>query len=127
MRGGLRPVACGVKPIVGGVKKYGALILGASALGASAAVLVGGLGHPGAVTVAQCRAAFGSLNGGMCLDPPPGNSGAGVGSPSGGVPAGSPSVGVPSVGIGPSADGNGPGISTSPLFPGQTFNVPLAP
>ena len=61
---------------------------------------------------AQCRAAFGSLNDGVCLD-----------QPSGGGTNGS---GPAAVGVGPT-DNGGTGISTSPLFPGQTFNVPLGP
>ena len=35
-----------------------------------------------------------------------------------------PGVGVPPVAIGPT-DNGGRGVSTSPLFPGQTFKIPL--
>lgn len=64
---------------------------------------------------AQCRAFLGSRNDGVCLDGPSGQPG--------GV---STQPGIPWVGIGPT-DNGGPGISTGPLFPGQTINVPLAP
>ncbi len=85
-------------------------------------MIVGGLALAAAVVPAfvggnerveaKCLSAFGSLNGGVCLDQPSGG--------------GTSGAGVPSVGIGPTQNG-GPGISTSPLFPGQTINVPLAP
>ena len=63
----------------------------------------------GGRAVAQCRAVFGSLNNGTCLDGPsdPGTAG------------------IPAFGIGPTD--NGPGISTGPLFPGQTINTPVGP
>ncbi|HME47420.1 DUF7155 family protein [Mycobacterium sp.] len=86
-------------------------------------LIVGGLAIAAAVVPAfvgdnervqaQCLSAFGSLTGGVCLDQPGGG--------------GSPGASSPSVGIGPTGNGGGPGISTSPLFPGQTFNVPLGP
>jgi hypothetical protein len=97
-------------------KKHRALILVALALSAAGAPAPAVFGHPGPASIAQCRAAFGSLNNGLCLDPPPDDAG-----------AGSPSAGTPPVGIGPSANGNGAGISTGPLFPGQTINTPLGP
>jgi hypothetical protein len=56
---------------------------------------------------AQCTAVFGSLNDGVCLDQPS-------------------NPGSPSVAIGPT-DNGAPGISTGPLLPGQTINIPLAP
>jgi hypothetical protein len=88
----------------------GALVFAAAAVPAFAALRSAeSTGTP----VGQCRAAFGSLNGGLCLDGP-------ADSPDG-------SAGIPSVGIGPTQGGNGPGISTSPLFPGQSINVPLGP
>ena len=110
-------------------------MVGGLALAAIAPLCVGGALVGGATRVdARCLSAFGSLNGGMCLDQPSGGSVPGAGAPPGagvppgpGVPgSGVPSVGVPSVAIGPT-DNGGPGISTSPLFPGQTFNIPLAP
>jgi hypothetical protein len=57
---------------------------------------------------AKCLATFGSRNDGICLDNP---------SP--------PAPDSPSFGVGPT-DGNGTGISTSPLFPGQTIQLPVA-
>jgi hypothetical protein len=93
-----------------------AVVVGALALVAAGFSALAMFGTPdsGPVAVAQCLTAFGSLNNGVCLDAP---SDAG----------GSPSAGIPPVGIGPSANGIGPGISTGPLFPGQTFNLPVAP
>jgi hypothetical protein len=58
---------------------------------------------------AQCLATFGSRNDGVCLDQPAG-------------PA--PAPGAPAFGVGPT-DGGGLGISSSPLFPGQTIQMPL--
>lgn len=57
---------------------------------------------------AQCLATFGSRNDGVCLDGPS-----------------APQPDFPSFGVGPT-DGSGPGISSSPLFPGQTVEMPLA-
>ncbi|MBV9091075.1 MAG: hypothetical protein JO044_14445 [Mycobacteriaceae bacterium] len=72
------------------------------------ATLAGGAERP----EANCLSAFGSLNGGVCLDQPSGGNASGAG--------------APAVGIGPT-DNGGPGISTSPLLGGQTINVPLGP
>lgn len=59
---------------------------------------------------AQCRSAFGSLNDGTCLDGPS-----------------APAPQFPSFGVGPT-DNGGSGLTTGPLFPGQTIGgeVPLA-
>ena len=57
---------------------------------------------------AQCRAVFGSMNDGVCLD-----------EPSAPAPADAPSFNWG----GPGPDG---GISSTPLFPGQTVQIPLA-
>jgi hypothetical protein len=84
------------------------VILGA--LGIAAAVVPATVGGPNRAD-AQCLATFGSRNDGMCLDQPAGPA------------AGAPSS--PSFGVGPT-DGGGPGISSSPLFPGQTIEMPLA-
>jgi hypothetical protein len=54
---------------------------------------------------AQCRATFGSLNDGVCLDGPS-----------------APAPDFPSFGLGPT-DNGGPGITTGPLLPGQTFET----
>jgi hypothetical protein len=54
---------------------------------------------------AQCRAVFGSLNNGICLDGPS-----------------APAPDFPSFGVGPT-DNGGPGITTGPLLPGQTFET----
>ena len=64
---------------------------------------------------AQCRAHFGNIEDNICLDgPDTGNS----------FTIGSPGVGV----YGPSS-GNRPrggiGVTTGPLLPGQSWNVPL--
>ena len=93
-----------------------AVVVGGLALVAagSSALAVFGPPDSGPIAMAQCLAAFGSLNNGVCLNAP-----SDVGD--------SPSAGIPPVGIGPSANGIGPGISTGPLFPGQTFNLPVAP
>ncbi len=55
---------------------------------------------------AQCLATFGSRNDGICLDGPS-----------------APAPEVPSLGIGPTGDG--PGLTTGPLLPGQTINIPV--
>jgi hypothetical protein len=59
---------------------------------------------------AQCRAVFGSRDDGICLDGPS-----------------APAPEFPSFGLGPTDDG-GPGITTGPLLPGQTFGgeIPIA-
>lgn len=62
---------------------------------------------PPAENDAQCRAVFGSLNDGICLDGPE-------------PPA--PVGPMPWVNLGPT--GAGPGISTSPLLPGRQFVIP---
>ncbi len=71
-----------------------------SALAVAAVVgpaLAGGAEH----VEAQCLATFGSLNDGICLDGPS-----------------APAPDFPSVGV-------GPGISTSPLLPGRTIDIPV--
>ena len=80
------------------------LVLGGLAVTAVAPALVGG---PDRVD-AQCLATLGSRNDGICLDGPS-----------------APAPGFPAFGVGPT-DGGGPGISSSPLFPGQTIEMPLA-
>lgn len=82
------------------------VIVGGLALAAAIPAFVGGTQR----VDAQCRAVFGSVNDGFCLDQPSEDA----------------TGGIPSVGIGPT-DGGGPGLSTSPLFPGQTINLPLGP
>jgi hypothetical protein len=59
---------------------------------------------------AQCRSFLGSRNDGVCIDPPS-----------------DPAPQFPPVGIG-QTDGAGPGLTTGPLLPGQTFGgtVPIA-
>jgi hypothetical protein len=59
---------------------------------------------------AQCRAVFGSRDDGICLDEPS-----------------APAPEFPNFGLGPT-DNGGPGITTGPLLPGQTFGgyVPIA-
>jgi hypothetical protein len=59
---------------------------------------------------AQCLATFGSRDDGVCLDQPA--------APAPGAQS------SPSFGIGPT-DNGGQGISSSPLFPGQTIQMPL--
>ncbi|MBV8965972.1 MAG: hypothetical protein JO191_07335 [Mycobacteriaceae bacterium] len=56
---------------------------------------------------AKCLAVFGSRDNGICLDGPS-----------------APAPDAPSFGLGPT-DGNGLGVSSSPLFPGQTIQMPL--
>jgi hypothetical protein len=58
---------------------------------------------------AQCNAYFGSRNDGICLDGPEPQV----------------SFGIPPVTVGPT-DGGGPGLSTGPLLPGETINIPVA-
>jgi hypothetical protein len=59
---------------------------------------------------AQCRAVFGSQSDGICLDGPS-----------------APAPDFPAFGLGPTENG-GPGITTGPLLPGQTFTdtIPVA-
>ncbi|MDT5093078.1 MAG: hypothetical protein QOH60_2441 [Mycobacterium sp.] len=52
---------------------------------------------------AQCRSFLGSRNDGICIDPPD-----------------APAPQFPPVGIG-STDTGGPGLTTGPLLPGQSF------
>jgi hypothetical protein len=56
---------------------------------------------------AKCLATFGSRNDGICLDGPS-----------------APPPDFPWFGVGPT-DGGGPGISSGPLFPGQTIGGPV--
>ena len=72
----------------------------------AAAVFPATVGGPDRLD-AQCLATFGSRNDGACLDP-----------------AAGPAPGAPAFGVGPT-DGGGLGISGSPLFPGQTIQMPL--
>jgi hypothetical protein len=74
-------------------------------LGALVAAPVFATLAPAGPASAGCTAAFGSLNDGVCLD----------------QPAPPPPSDTPSVNVG----GPGQGITTSPLFPGQTINIPL--
>lgn len=85
------------------------VILGGVALvGLIAPALVSG---PGDVDAA-CRAVFGSRYDGICLDGPPG------------PPTEAPPPGfIPGFGVGPTD--NGPGITSGPLFPGQTIDTPV--
>ena len=78
-----------------------ALLLGA--LAAAPALAIIAMAGPEATVSAQCTAVFGSLNDGVCLD----------------QPAPAPPPGSPSFDVG----GPGQGITTSPLFPGQTISV----
>ena len=80
------------------------LVLGGLAVAAVAPALVGGSDR----VDAQCLATFGSRNDGICLDGPS-----------------APGPDFPAFGVGPT-DGSGPGISSGPLFPGQTIEMPLA-
>lgn len=77
-------------------------------LAIAAAVFPATVGGPDR-TNAQCLATFGSRNDGICLDQPAG-------------PA--PAQNSPAFGVGPT-DGGGLGVSSSPLFPGQTIQMPL--
>lgn len=89
-----------------------ALALGMFALAAAAAAAFVALSasENAPTAVAHCRAAFGSLTNGVCLDEP--------------SAAPAPN-GTPAFGVGPT--GEGPGISSSPLFPGQTIGGPIGP
>lgn len=78
-------------------------------LAIAAAIFPATVGAPDRVD-AQCLATFGSRNDGICLDQP------------GGPPPAQ--GGTPSFGVGPT-DGGGMGVSSSPLFPGQTIQMPL--
>lgn len=92
---------------------------------------------------ANCLTFFGSRNDGTCLDVKPGTVQTNGGASSGGIPpvsagppqnggttvqtqGGASSGGVPPVAVGPGQNG-GAGVSTGPLFPGQTINQPLTP
>jgi hypothetical protein len=79
-------------------------------------VLIGAIGGTGRAE-ADCRAYFGARNDANCLDVAPGTAQS---------TGGAFSRPVPPVVIGPSQNG-GAGISTGPLFPGQTINQPLTP
>jgi hypothetical protein len=81
------------------------VILGGLAIAAAVGLTLGG--GPDSVD-AGCLATFGSRNDGICLDGPS-----------------APAPDFPSFGVGPT-DGGGPGISSSPLLPGQTIEMPLA-
>jgi hypothetical protein len=84
------------------------VILGGLALvGVIAPALVSGTDH----VDATCRAFYGSRNDGICLDGPPGPP---TQAPMGPV--------IPGFGVGPTD--NGTGVSTGPLFPGQTIDTP---
>jgi hypothetical protein len=78
--------------------------------GIAVAVAIGPVlaGGPGSAD-AQCRATFGSRNDGICLDGPS-----------------NPPPDFPFFNLGPT-NGGGPGITSGPLFPGQTIggSVPL--
>jgi hypothetical protein len=79
-------------------------------------LLVGAIGGTGRAE-ADCRAYFGARNDANCLDVAPGTAQS---------TGGAFSRPVPPVVVGPSQNG-GAGISTGPLFPGQTIDQPLAP
>jgi hypothetical protein len=94
------------------VRRRRALILGALALAAAGVPAFTAASTWGSSTaVADCRAVFGSMNDGVCLDGPSNAP---------------PPPGTPAFGIGPTDEG-GPGISSTPLFPGQTIQFPVAP
>jgi hypothetical protein len=84
-----------------------ALVIGALALAGAMSPVFVALETSGGTAVAQCRAYFGSRVNGTCID----------------GPSDSP-PGTPPISIGPT-DGGGAGISTGPLFPGQTITTPL--
>jgi hypothetical protein len=86
-----------------------ALVVGALALAAAMAPAFVVLETAGGSAVAQCRAYFGSTVNGTCIDGPSDS------------PPGAPPINIGTV------DGGGAGISTGPLFPGQTINTPLGP
>jgi hypothetical protein len=89
------------------------VIVGAFAAAAVAAPLYAALSTPAATTSqAECLAWLGARGTGTCISY---SNSTGAGSASGGIP--SASFGGPNSGS--------PGLSTGPLFPGQTINVPL--
>jgi hypothetical protein len=79
-------------------------------------LLIGAIGGTGRAE-ADCRAYFGPRSDVNCLDVAPGTAQS---------TGGAFSRPVPPVVVGPSPNG-GAGISTAPLFPGQTINEPPAP
>jgi hypothetical protein len=58
---------------------------------------------------ADCTALFGSFNDGVCISEP--------------IDTGA----APPIWIGPNEDGNATGVTTGPLLPGRTINIPLGP
>ena len=90
-------------------------VIGAFAVAAIAAPTYAALSTPAATSTpqAQCLAWLGSMNDGICI------------SYSNSTGAGSTGFGSPGISVGGPNSGN-PGISTGPLFPGQTINIPLA-
>jgi hypothetical protein len=105
------------------------LRVGVLVVAAVSPLVIGGAGR----AEAQCLAFFGSRNDGTCLDQKPGTAQSQGGAIQGPPPAAAPAAGaqpvtggVPPVAIGPGQNG-GTGISTGPLFPGQTINQPLTP
>lgn len=88
---------------------------GALAVAAFSGPLVAGLSGsdtPQVSATGKCLAWFGSRDDGQCL----------------GYSNGSPTVvGTPNLGIYGPNTGNGLGVTTGPLLPGQTFNEGLSP
>jgi hypothetical protein len=82
-----------------------AIVGGLALVGLVAPAVIGG---PDRVD-AQCRAVFGSRDNGICLDQPSGP----------GVNFSSPSFNISST------DEGGLGVSSSPLLPGQTIDIPV--
>ncbi len=94
-----------------------AVVVGAFVVAAAAAPAYAVFSTPDAANDqagGRCLAWLGSMADGQCIAYSNSNG------------AGSVNGGIPPVAIGGPNSGN-PGLSTGPLFPGQTINVPLAP
>jgi hypothetical protein len=94
-----------------------AFVVGAFVVAAAAAPAYAVLSTPDAAAPeagGRCLAWLGSMVDGQCISY---SNGGGLGQVAGGLPP---------VAVGSPNSGN-PGLSTGPLFPGQTINIPLNP
>ena len=89
-----------------------ATALAAAALSAPVLVVLGTSGAPSNSATGECLAWFGSRGDGICMGYSTGN----------GINVGTPDVGI----FGPGY-GNGLGITTGPLLPGQTISQGITP
>lgn len=88
------------------------IVIGAFAAAAVTAPALATLSTPATTaTQAECISWIGARGTGTCIDP-------------GNQDTSGPSGGFPQVAVGGPNSGN-PGVSTGPLLPGQTWNIPL--